>query len=71
MSGKYVMVATSSHGSWVDYYMGKTYIHQGEYWAATGGRNEAKVYSSRVRAVHAAEALSNKVGRTFIVEELL
>jgi membrane protein YqaA with SNARE-associated domain len=65
----YVLVSQSSHGSWTDYYLGKTYVHQGERWASLGRQGEAKIYRSEKRANRAAESLSEKVGYTFVVEE--
>lgn len=65
----YVLVSKNAHGSWTEYYGGKTYIHQGETWAAFVQRNDAKRYFSKRRAENAAESLGNKVGYTFIAEE--
>lgn len=68
----FVIVAQSVHGFWNDYYAGKTYQFQREYYPhiSNDGRNGARKYSSRKRAEIAAEAIGEKVGRTFIVEEL-
>ena len=54
------------------YYTGYTYIHQGEYYGAFNDIDEAKVYTSKKRAVNAMEKLKLKVGnweKMEVVEE--
>lgn len=70
MHGRFVLVSQSAHGSWVEYYSGKTYTYHGECFAVIVKRDEAKIYKSKKRAELAAESLSEKVGERFIVEEI-
>jgi hypothetical protein len=55
----------------IEYYAGKTYIFQGEYYPVLCNRvEEAKQYTLRGRADNACIKLSKKVGRTFKVVEV-
>ena len=55
----------------LEFYKGKTYINQGEYYPVVDGcKSGAKTYISKSRAVNACEKLNKKAGRCFKVEEL-
>lgn len=55
------------------YYIGKTYMHQGECYPNTcswSSINEAKTYKTKEKAIKACEKLNERTGRSFIVEEI-
>ncbi|WP_289141510.1 hypothetical protein [uncultured Brevibacillus sp.] len=63
---QFVLLEDKDH----EYYAGKNYIYQGEYFPALCRKEQAKIYSSRKRAENAAEAVGNRTGVTFRVIEL-
>jgi hypothetical protein len=55
----------------LEFYAGKTYIVQGEYYpVTTNKKEEAKVYTSKARAENSCNKLINKVGRLFEIVEI-
>ncbi|ALS09976.1 hypothetical protein ABE82_26560 (plasmid) [Paenibacillus peoriae] len=54
-----------------DFYAGKTYIHQGQYFPCLADNEKpTKKYSSRKRAERAASKLKDKTGQTCEVMEV-
>jgi hypothetical protein len=51
-----------------EFYSGKCYIHQGEYWPGTTHiKEDVKVYTSKGRAEKACKTLNEKVDTLFTV----
>lgn len=70
---QYILRAKDEVCGFGGYYMGKTYIHQGECYASMVSElKHAKKYKSRKRAQNTVEILNNKVWNyAFEVEEII
>lgn len=64
----FILAEKVGFGDVFEYYAGKTYVVQHEYYPwITSNSQEAKAYTSKVRAENACEKLNTKVGRNFKV----